>query len=243
MAWNTICRPYSFGGLGVKNLQVQALALRVRWEWLGRTNPRRPWQGLALLVDKEAQAVFNSTVLIKVGKGDRVLFWTDRWIHGFAVSDIAPRLVERVDTRTKNKRTVAEALLDKKKGALDFDPVTSFMSLLQEMHLRHAITTVHRSNAVEDEFTWPADPTGMYTTKSTYDRLCQGLVRSPTAQSIWRTWAPLKCKIFVWLAVQYRLWTFDRRARHGLQEHTSACFTCLQEEDKADHILVQCVYA
>ena len=35
---------------------------------------------------------------------------------------------------------------------------------------------------------------------------------------VWRSWAPLKCKIFAWLAMQYRLWTSDRRARHGLQD-------------------------
>ena len=38
VAWDTIYRPVCFGGLGVKNLQLQALALRVRWEWLRRTD-------------------------------------------------------------------------------------------------------------------------------------------------------------------------------------------------------------
>lgn len=32
VAWSTIFQPTSFGGLGVKNLKIQALALRVRWE-------------------------------------------------------------------------------------------------------------------------------------------------------------------------------------------------------------------
>ena len=63
------------------------------------------------------------------------------------------------------------------------------------------------------------------------------------AKCIWRSWAPLKCKIFAWLAGQYRLWTFDRRARHGLQDETLECYTCLREEDNVEHILVQCVYA
>ena len=30
---------------------------------------------------------------------------------------------------------------------------------------------------------------------------------------------------------------------NGLQETTSPCFTCEQEEDNVDHILAQCVYA
>ena len=73
--------------------------------------------------------------------------------------------------------------------------------------------------------------------------LCQGITRIAAAQCIWRSWAPLKCKIFAWLASQYRLWTSDRRARHGLQDTTSACYRCYQEEDTTDHIRAGCVYA
>jgi hypothetical protein len=43
VAWNQVCRPRAYGGLGVKDLRVQGLALRVRWEWLKRTDPDRPW--------------------------------------------------------------------------------------------------------------------------------------------------------------------------------------------------------
>jgi hypothetical protein len=56
------------------------------------------------------------------------------------------------------------------------------------------------------------------------------------ASCIWRSWAPLKCIIFSWLALQYRIWTLDRRAHHGLQDRASPCDVCLQEEDNTDHI-------
>jgi hypothetical protein len=35
-------------------------------------------------------------------------------------------------------------------------------------------------------------------------------------QRIWKSWAPGKCKIFLWLAVKNRCWTTDRLARKGL---------------------------
>jgi hypothetical protein len=59
----------------VKNLRLQGLALRVRWEWLRRTDPTRSWQGLPPLTDTQARDVFDSLVQIKVGDGSRVLFW------------------------------------------------------------------------------------------------------------------------------------------------------------------------
>jgi hypothetical protein len=80
VSWQQICTPVCYGGLGVKDLRLQGIALRVRWEWLRRTDPERPWQGLHMLHDDKAVAVFNSLVCIKVGDGANTMFWTDRWI-------------------------------------------------------------------------------------------------------------------------------------------------------------------
>ena len=73
--------------------------------------------------------------------------------------------------------------------------------------------------------------------------LCEGGTRFHSFGAIWKCWAPLACKIFMWLAVQYRLWTSDRRTRYGLQDQTSNCYLCDQEEDTVDHILLQCVFS
>jgi hypothetical protein len=42
VSWDSICRPFDLGGLGIKNLQLHSLALRVRWIWLSRTDTSRP---------------------------------------------------------------------------------------------------------------------------------------------------------------------------------------------------------
>jgi hypothetical protein len=60
VAWDTICKPTRFGGLGIKDLRLQGLALRARWCWLRRTDPSRPWQGLPAINDQEANEVFQS---------------------------------------------------------------------------------------------------------------------------------------------------------------------------------------
>ena len=74
VAWDAICKPIELGGLGVKDLRSQGLALRARWEWLRRTDRSRPWQGLPRLRDTDAAAVFDSLVKIVPGRGDEVLF-------------------------------------------------------------------------------------------------------------------------------------------------------------------------
>ena len=112
VAWDTICKPYEFGGLGVKDLRLQGLALRVRWEWLRRTDQSMPWQGLPAMSNDMACAVFDSLVTIQVGRGDKVLFWRDRWLQGRSAEDIAPAVVAAVSVRRRNSRTVQQAMLN-----------------------------------------------------------------------------------------------------------------------------------
>jgi hypothetical protein len=72
--------------------------------------------------------------------------------------------------------------------------------------------------------------------------MMQGNVRFELAEAIWHSKGTPKRKLFVWLAVEHKIWTSDRRVRHGLQAVSSACFVCLQEEDTAEHILAHCVF-
>jgi hypothetical protein len=74
VAWSSICKPREFGGLGVKDLKLQGLALRVRWHWLRRTDQERPWKGLPGLKDPEAEGVFQSLAHFVVGDGRLTYF-------------------------------------------------------------------------------------------------------------------------------------------------------------------------
>ena len=98
------------GGLGVIDLHKHGIALRLRWEWLRRTDPSRPWQGLCLTADKSVVQVFGSLVKWRVGAGDKTLFWKDRWIHGATIAEVAPLVATSVRTQVANRRLVREAL-------------------------------------------------------------------------------------------------------------------------------------
>ncbi|KAE8771722.1 hypothetical protein D1007_56372 [Hordeum vulgare] len=106
--------------------------------------------------DQLARQVFDNLVMIKVGEGSRVLFWKDRWIHGFAIFDIAPLIYSSVDTRTRKRRTVQEAL-DNNRWLQDIHGNISFTVQLQLMHLGHAIGSVQRDAQMSDIFSWPCD--------------------------------------------------------------------------------------
>ena len=59
-------------------------------------------------------------------------------------------------------------------------------------------------------------------------------------ERIWKTWAPGKCRFFLWLVTHNRCWTADRLARRGL-DHPTRCLHCDQDSETINHLLVDCV--
>jgi hypothetical protein len=60
------------------------------------------------------------------------------------------------------------------------------------------------------------------------------------AKEVWKVKAPNEFSFFMWLAIQDRCWTAERRHRHGLQS-SSSCAFCNQLPESVDHLLVACV--
>jgi hypothetical protein len=74
--------------------------------------------------------------------------------------------------------------------------------------------------------------------KSFYTNSFRHLQVDDQRDSVWRSAAPLKCKIFGWLARRQRLPTNERRFRHNMTT-SSTCPYCPAPED-TDHLLLRC---
>ncbi|KAL6595666.1 hypothetical protein ACP70R_048006 [Stipagrostis hirtigluma subsp. patula] len=68
-----------------------------------------------------------------------------------------------------------------------------------------------------------------------------GAIQTNFNTIIWKVWAPPKCKLFAWLAVQNRLWTSDRLAARGWPNGGN-CPLCRQLPETALHLLAECRY-
>jgi hypothetical protein len=59
--------------------------------------------------DDEAEKMFKSCTRFEVGNGKKFLFWTDRWLQGCSIEDMAPNLMKFVRPKAR-AMTVAAAL-------------------------------------------------------------------------------------------------------------------------------------
>jgi hypothetical protein len=53
----------------------------------------------------------------------------------------------------------------------------------------------------EDRHIWRLDASGCYSSKSAYNAYFFGVVTFEPWCRLWKTWAPAKCKMFLWLAI------------------------------------------
>ena len=105
LGWDKMCMPIANGGLGIRKLTTFNKALLGKWLWRFGIEENRLWRrvvagkfgeewggwgwtsklgrgahGCSLWRSiRKGWEVFNKNVQYKVGVGDRVKFWTDRW--------------------------------------------------------------------------------------------------------------------------------------------------------------------
>lgn len=146
-----------------------------------------------------------------------------------------------VRTQVANRRSVKDGLFlhawtNDIVGDLNTDGLAQFIRLWE------VLVDIQLSPNADDKPIWFWNAEGVYTASPAYRVFCEGGIRLQTLAAIWKCWCPLACKLFMWLAAQYRLWTLDRRLRNGLHAQSLPCYLCEQEEDKDDHILLQYVF-
>lgn len=241
VAWERACRPEELGGLGIHNLETLGWALRMRWLWLSKTDPGRPWAAFNIKVHPNVTAMFAISVSSLVGDGRTTLFWKDRWLHGKSIEELAPALVPFVNKRARSRRTVNEAMQDLR-WVGDIAGGLSVPAILDYLELWDTLENVQLLENQPDQHLWTPESSGTYSARSAYARFFVGSSGFEPYKRLWKSWAPLRCKIFLWLAMLNRCWTADRLARRGLQ-HPDKCLLCDQEEETVQHILTSCVFA
>jgi hypothetical protein len=84
-----VCSPKHLGSLGVKNLRLLNLDLRLHWLWLEKG---KPWLGLDFRSLPQAKELFKEATYCTLGDGNILKFWMDHWLDTTSISESAPNL-------------------------------------------------------------------------------------------------------------------------------------------------------
>jgi hypothetical protein len=149
-----------------------------------------------------------------MGNGANTFFWSDRWLNGKMIQDFAPEVVRVVGSRSITSRTVAQALHNWQWVSDIVNPL-SLIGLQQYLQLWDALSGVVL-NQEEDRHVWVHSGSGKFSSEYCYSVFFMGAISFKPWKRLWKSWAPPKCKFFVWLAIRNKCCTADRLQRKGL---------------------------
>jgi hypothetical protein len=169
---------------------------------------------------------------VTLGNGTSTAFWMDLWLGDQPLHERYPNLfshstrphISVATTLSSGLRTILGPRLTAA-AAEDFRALSHELSLVD---LRLDVPDLRHTRLSNKKLS----------NKSFYVHSFRHLQIDVMETVIWRSAAPLKCKIFCWLARKERLPTNERRFRHHLTT-SAACLSCNVDED-TDHLLLFC---
>jgi hypothetical protein len=243
VAWAAVAKPVEYGGLGIIDLGRFSRALRLRWLWFSWTSPERPWCGSELPIDDEDLALFNAATIVNIRNGAKASFWKSSWMDGRTLASMYPLLY--MHSRRKN-RTVRDAVTNGNwirdiAHNLNHELLREFFDLWTKIDAAGLRLDDEREDT-NNTITWTIESSGEYSAKSACKIQFAGHLASNYKDIIWKAWAPPKCKFFVWLLLQDRLWTAARLQVRGWKNNYF-CALCERSLETAEHLFFECPFS
>ncbi|CAN1860132.1 Putative ribonuclease H protein At1g65750 [Linum perenne] len=259
--WETVCKPKSLGGLGLRSAHYfnQAFILKLAWGIL--KSPNELWAELLLtkylkptpggLVPRATKRlsslwrgirdvwpVLNDGLQWSIRDGKSTSFWMDKWLdNGQRLCDLAIQQ----DYVNRNEKVDAFCTID---GNWDFDRL--MVVLPQPVVDSIAGMIPPKENLGADTPVWGLEGVGRYSVKSGYLLLTDMRDGIGTTGSKWKSiwdWpGPNKIRHFMWLVAHNRLLTNKERKRRHLTDNDT-CSCCGTMVETIDHILRSCPIA
>lgn len=185
--------------------------------------------------------MFQISVTTNVGDRASTLFWSDRWLQGKSIPELAPDLMPFVKRQGWQRCSVRDAL-HQHAWIINVIGGLSVQATWQLLQLCDALDQVVIQLDHADEHVWLPNASGIFSTKSAYERFMVGGVNFEPHKQLWHLWAPLKAKFFLWLVLWNRCWTSDHLQKRGLP-HPDSCPLCDQADEDINHLVLSCVFS
>jgi mannosylglycoprotein endo-beta-mannosidase len=254
--WDALCKPKSLGGLGIIDTRLMNICLMTKWIWKLYAGEQGLWAEILrnkylrsrdLLVDshqsgsqfwnaiQKIKSVFRLGARHQVRSGSSTLFWSDWWQGSGPLCSRFPALF----SIAADPQITVSRCFRAMGGTPAFrqslgSPARNELALL--------LTEIAGTQLSDgpDIISWALEPSGKFSVKSLYRKLCQGTPRKHFSD-IWKIAVPMKIRIFIWQLLRKRLPSNDNiRRRRG--PSSGRCALCSDWEDTT-HIFFLCPLA
>jgi hypothetical protein len=224
-------------GWHLTDLEKFSRALRLRWIWFQWMNPEKPWNGSPIPIDATDEVLFALATTVTVHSGTKAKFCQSSWVNGCSPSAMFPELFKH--SKQKN-RSVADALLnDNRISDVAHDLSPALMAQYIMLWILIDAVQFDREDTAEDAIVWRMTADGAYSARSAYALQFEGSKLSAFPSMVWKIRAPARCKFFMWLMLQNRIWTAGRLL---LRECPNEYFCPLHNKnlEMASHLFQEC---
>ncbi|KAL5703068.1 hypothetical protein ACHQM5_028204 [Ranunculus cassubicifolius] len=269
VAWEEVCLPKQWGGLGLRKILELNCALLCKWLWLFSREPNKLWVrvisekfslekgGWFTKLRREPYGcsmwrgimryknVFEKLVRFSVGKGDRVRFWEDCWCLDVPLAVKYEGLYELSRYKgafIKDCAPIVELTVDWNLGLRRRLPDHLVEKLAELLELLGCYSIVGFDH---DQMLWEdgSKPLMVKTMVKclTLDRLQEKQlgIFNFPDRRVWLNELPTKVSFFVWSLLRLAVLTQDKLQRRGFAL-ANRCVFCKENEESALHLFFQC---
>ncbi|XP_031096875.1 uncharacterized protein LOC116001121 [Ipomoea triloba] len=257
-AWDCLCIPKKYGGLGFKDLKAFNLAMLGKQAWCFLTRPhslvarvyKARYFPKTSFIDATlgncpsfcwrsimaAHGIVYTGLRRRVGNGEATLIWGHPWLPDDPTSMMHSPMPHQLSG------SLVSGLIDPVSGTWD-------QSILQDIFLPSDVDRILRvpvSPQYEDSWFWLGDPKGCYTVKEGYMRVIGNFEHTPVTFDNWLHLWKVKClakwKTFIWRALTNSLPTTTNLIIKRVEIDPS-CPMCGVLHENTMHSLVLCDYS
>jgi len=250
-----VCNPKEFGGLGVKDIGVQNVCLLLElihrlycpgssaWsQWIqGRVSLAtlqgevhgEHWQVLRQLLP-----LYQAITSVKLGNGKSCSFWNDVWIGDEALADAFPSLFSHCTFKNGSVHEILSNGLEHY-----FVPRLSHAAQSDMVGIRLLLSQTSLSNDEDRRTSCFAKADSSLHSGAIYKMIkARGQPSDPSAVFVWKSYAPPRIQLFMWLLAQNQIQCRSNLHRKHIVDNP-CCEICQQEEETTQHILSACPLA
>ncbi|XP_058776647.1 uncharacterized protein LOC131650967 [Vicia villosa] len=250
VAWDTCCRPYGEGGLGIRSLVSLNNAANLKqcwdlfnskeqWAILLRARVLRDGRKISYHIFSSLWSSFKASLEeVKenscwlIGNGEKINFWSDNWNGSVVLDSLNASGVSNPFYKDK-----VVVYIHDRKWRLPTDIKVMFpqlVSLLDQVHLS-VVQTV-------DLLVWKPATDGILTLKLAYDFISSKSSVIDWGKRIWNKLIPSSYSLLLWRLLHNKVPTDDNMAVRGFYL-PSLCNLCGIMGETVEHLFFNCSFA